>query len=145
MWQWVEILNVLNTLTLKQIFWQKKSFSKNWSIVFYLKALRLKTHHFHTKTTISEANVKTNRIVSTKWTYHRDRSFASNYFMFLKILFQFKNCKELIWCTSDSYVHICTFCKGWSYIWRCFFPVSILNNYNINNNKRCFHGSKNLQ
>ena len=28
---------------------------------------------------------------STKWTYHKELSFASNYFIFLKILFQFKN------------------------------------------------------
>ena len=36
--------------TLKQIFSGKqKPFSKSWSTVFYLKALRLKMHHFHTK------------------------------------------------------------------------------------------------
>ena len=39
---------------------------------------------------MSEANVKTNKMVSTKWTYHKER-FASNYFIFLKILFQFIN------------------------------------------------------
>ena len=46
---------------------------------------------FPYKTAISEANVKTNRMVTTKWVYHRERSFASNYFTFLKVLFQFKN------------------------------------------------------
>ena len=35
---------------------------------------------------MSEDNVKTNRTVSTKWTYHKERSFASSYFIFLKIL-----------------------------------------------------------
>ena len=34
------------------------------------------------ETATSEANVKTNRIVTTEWTYHRERSFASNYFIF---------------------------------------------------------------
>ena len=34
---------------------------------------------------------KTTRIVTTKWTYHKVWSFASNYFIFLKISFQFKN------------------------------------------------------
>ena len=29
--------------------------------------------------------------MSTKWTYHKERSFANNYLIFLKILFQFKN------------------------------------------------------
>ena len=50
------------------------------------------------KTVMSEANAKTNRMVTTKWTYHKERSFASNYFIFLRILFQFKNLffKELI-------------------------------------------------
>ena len=39
----------------------------------------------------SEANVKTNRMITTKWAYHRRRSFTSNYFIFLKVLFQFQN------------------------------------------------------
>ena len=43
------------------------------------------------KTALSEANVKTNRMGTTKWTYHRERSFVSVYFIFLKVLFQFKN------------------------------------------------------
>ena len=36
------------------------------------------------KTVMSEANVKTNRMGSTKWTYQKDRTFASNYFIFLE-------------------------------------------------------------
>ena len=34
---------------------------------------------------------KTNRVVSTKWTYQKQRSFSSNCFDYLKILYQFKN------------------------------------------------------
>ena len=30
-------------------------------------------------------------MVSIKLAYHKEQSFASNYFIFLKILFQFKN------------------------------------------------------
>ena len=37
---------------------------------------------FPYKTAISEANVKTNRIASAKWTYHKERSYANNYFIF---------------------------------------------------------------
>ena len=29
--------------------------------------------------------------MSTKWTCQKERGFVSNYFIFLKILFQFKN------------------------------------------------------
>ena len=45
---------------------------------------------FPYKTAISEANFKT-RMVSRKLIYHKERSFASNYFIFSKILLQFKN------------------------------------------------------
>ena len=58
MWQSVEILNVFNTLTLKQIFWRKKTFSKNWGTVFQLKALRLKTHNFHTNLSYQKPMLK---------------------------------------------------------------------------------------
>ena len=34
---------------------------------------------FPYKTALSEANVKTNRMGSTKWVYHKERSFASNF------------------------------------------------------------------
>ena len=51
----------------------------------------IKKASFPCKTGISETNAKTNRMVATKWVYHRERSFARNYFIFLKVLFQFKN------------------------------------------------------
>ena len=60
----------------------EKLFSKNGSIFFQLKILRLKTHSFPYKAALSEANVKTNRMMSTKWTYHKEWIFASNYFIF---------------------------------------------------------------
>ena len=37
------------------------------------------------QTASSKANLKTNRMESTKWTYHKERSFATNYFIFLII------------------------------------------------------------
>ena len=39
---------------------------------------------------------------------------------------------ELIRFTNDPNAHIRTFCKRWSFIWWCFFPVSILNNITWN-------------
>ena len=68
----------------------KNLFQKSW-VPFFSKSTKIENTPFPYKTTISEANVKTNRIVSTKLTYHKERSFASNYFIFLKILFQLKN------------------------------------------------------
>ena len=37
---------------------------------------------FPYKTTTSEANVKTNLMMNTKWTYRKEWSFASNCFIF---------------------------------------------------------------
>ena len=49
MWESLEILNVLRTSILKQIFWKTETLSENWGIVFWLKVLIWKTQHFHTK------------------------------------------------------------------------------------------------
>ena len=57
---------------------------------FLVGSTKIENASFPYKTAISEANVKTNRMVSIKWTYKKERILASNYFIFLKILFQFK-------------------------------------------------------
>ena len=91
MWQSLEILNVFNTLTSKQIFWKTKTFSKKLEYRFLVESTKIENASFPYKTLISEANVQTNKMVTTKWTYQKERSFGSNYFIFLKNLFQFKN------------------------------------------------------
>ena len=55
--------------------------------------------------------VKTNKIVTPKWTYHKERSFASNYLIFFeKFCFSLRTSyKELIFCVNDLNVHVCTF------------------------------------
>ena len=89
--QSVKILKVFNTLTLKQIFRKTKSFSKKLEYRFCVESTKIENASFPYKNGISEANVKTNRMVSTKWAYHKERSFASNYFVILKKFFQFRN------------------------------------------------------
>ena len=50
--------------------------------------------------------------------------------VFSKFCFRLRTSyKELIWCTNDLNAHIPTFFKRWSFIWRCFFPVSILKDF----------------
>ena len=90
-WQSVKILNVFNSLTLKQIFWKTKTFFKKLEYRFLVESTKIENASFPYKTAILEANVKTNKTVTTKWTSQKERSFASNYLIFLKILFQFKN------------------------------------------------------
>ena len=45
--------------------------------------------------------------------------------------------KELIWCTNHLNVHIHSFRNRWSFIWGCFFPVSMLNLSYVNN-EECY-------
>ena len=68
-----------------------KTFSKKLEYRFLVESTKIENTSFQFKAVISEANVKTNKMVSTEWTYHKERSFDSNYFIFLKILFQLKN------------------------------------------------------
>ena len=68
-----------------------KTFFKKLGYCFLVERIKIEKASFPYKTAISEANVKTNRMVATKWAYHRERSFTSNYFILLKVLFQFKN------------------------------------------------------
>ena len=90
MWQSVKVSNVFNTLTLKQIFWKIKTFFKKLECCFLVETTKIENTSCPFKTVLSEANLKTNRMVTTKWTYHKDCSFASNYFIFWKIYFSFR-------------------------------------------------------
>ena len=47
---------------------------------FLVESTRIDNITFPYKTALSEANVKTNRIGSTKLTYHKEQSFASTHF-----------------------------------------------------------------
>ena len=94
---------------------------------FLFESNKIENALFPYKTAISEANVKTNRMVSTKRNYNKERSFASNYSFFWKFCFCLSAYyKELIWCTNDPDAHISTFYKCRSFIWWCFSAVSIL-------------------
>ena len=71
-------------LTLKQIFWKTKTFFKKLEFRFLVEATKIENIAFPFKTALSEANVKTNIMATTKWTYHKEWSFASNYLIFLE-------------------------------------------------------------
>ena len=62
-------------------FWKTKTFKKLY-YRFLIESTKIENASFPYKTAISEANVKTNRIVSTSWTYQKkDWSFTSDYFI----------------------------------------------------------------
>ena len=87
MWQSVEILNAFNTSTLKKMFCKTKTFFIELEHRFLVESNNIE-NTFPYKTDLSEAYVKTNKTMSTKWTYHKERSFASNLVLFH---LQFKN------------------------------------------------------
>ena len=55
-----------------------KTFFKKLDDCFLVVATEIESTSFPFKTALSEANDKTNRMATTKWTYHNEWSFASN-------------------------------------------------------------------
>ena len=127
MWQSLEILNIFSTLNLKQIFWKMKTFFEELDYRFLVESTKIENAIFPYKTALTEANVNTNGMGSIKWTFYKERSFSRNYFISRIFCFSLRTFfKDLIWCTNYPIVHIHTFRKRWSFIWGCFFPVSII-------------------
>ena len=56
---------------------------------FLVETTKIESTSFPFKTALSETSVKTNRMATTKWTFHKEWSFASNYVIFLENFFQF--------------------------------------------------------
>ena len=57
LWQSVVIFNVLNTLTLKEIFWKMQTFFKKLKYRFSVESTGIENTSFPYKTAISETNV----------------------------------------------------------------------------------------
>ena len=63
----METLNIFNTLVLKQTF-KPKTFFKKFEYGFRVENIKIEKASSPFITAISESNVKTKRMVSTKWT-----------------------------------------------------------------------------
>ena len=70
------------------IFCKTKSFFIKLEYRFLVETVKIQ-NTFSFKTSLLEANVKTNRMATSKWTYHKEWIFATNYFIFLENLLQF--------------------------------------------------------
>ena len=103
------------------ILWLWNKFLKNENL--FLKKLE---NYFVVESTTIESLTYPYKLALSKWTYHKEQ-FCQYQFFFRKYCFRIRTCyEELIWSTDYPNVHIHTFWKCWSFIWRCFFPVSIL-------------------
>ena len=128
MWQWVNSLKVFNTLTLKQISWKKKTFFKKLEYRFLVESTKIKNASFPYKTAISEANVKKNKMLTKNGPITKNGVLPVTTLFFWKFCFSLRTTyTEFVFCTNNPNALFCTFFKRWSFIWRCFFPVSILN------------------
>ena len=74
-----------------KILGNKNLLKKKLQYSLLVEGIKIENALLSCKTTILEANFKTNRMVRTKWTYHKGHSFVSNCFIFLKMVCQFKN------------------------------------------------------
>ena len=81
--QSVKVSNIFSTLTLKQIFWKKKTFFKKLEYHFLAETARIESTSFPYKTPLSEANVKTNR--QQKADRNFCGNFLKNHFRYLKL------------------------------------------------------------
>ena len=117
------------------ILWLWNKFLKNENL--FLKKLE---NYFVVESTTIESLTYPYKLALSKWTCHKEQ-FCQYQFFFRKDCFRIRTCyEELIWSTDYPNVHIHTFWKCWSFIWRCFFPVSILkfsaatirNSFNMN-------------
>ena len=86
MWKSLGIFDVFDTLTLKEIFLKTETFLKKLENRFLVQSATNESATFPYKTALPKANVKTNWIGSTKWTYHKECTFATDYFLFFENL-----------------------------------------------------------
>ena len=108
---------------MKQIFWKTKLFFKKLKYRFLVEIIKIEHASFPYKTATLEANITTNRIVSTNWT----RILLVTTLLFWKFCFSLlTSYKELFWCTNYPSVRSHAFCKCYYFIWGWFFFVSIL-------------------
>ena len=63
-------------------FLKNKNLFQKLEYRFLVETTKIENKLFPFKTALSEASVKTNRIVTPKWIYHKEWSFASNCFIF---------------------------------------------------------------
>ena len=60
-------------------FLENENLFQKTGVGFLVETTKIEITPFPFKTAPSEANVKTNKMATTKWTYHKEWSFASNY------------------------------------------------------------------
>ena len=115
-WQSPEILNVINTLTLRLIFWKKKTFFKKLEYRFIQK-----TQHFHIELPTQKPTIRQIEWGVQDGPITKNQVLLVTTFFFQKFCFSLRTpYKMFTWCINLLNVHIQTFWRCWSFIWRFF-------------------------
>ena len=123
MWHSLEILNVFNTSTLKQIFWKTQTLFEKLECGFLAEITWMKTQNFHTN-----LHCQMPMLRHIEWGVQNE-PITKNRVLPLTTLFLQK------FYFFQPNVHIHTFRKHRSVIWELFFPVSILKVYFLYENQ----------
>ena len=92
-----------------------------------MKLLRRKTQHFHRKLPCQKLMLRQIEWGVQNGPFPKNGVLPITNLLFWKFYFSIKaSYRELIWCTNYPNVHIHTVCNRRSFVWGCFFPVSIL-------------------
>ena len=140
MWQSLEILNIFNTLTLKQIFWKTQIPFTKPEEHFLVESTEIDNATIPYKTALSEANVKTNRMGSRKWNITKNRvvlpviffseDFSTSFFFStsnFKILFKFRTLYKKLFLVYQLPKCSCSyFSKTFRFYLRVLFPCESL-------------------
>ena len=86
----MKVSNVFNTVAWKQIFWKMKTFFKKLECSFVVEVTKIENTSYPLKTALSQANVKTNRMVPTKCPITKSGPLPVTIYFFWKICSRFR-------------------------------------------------------
>ena len=102
-----------------QYFNFETNFLKN---TYFLKSFQMQ--HFHTRLLCQKPLLRQSKWRVQQWTYNKERSFDIYYFIFLNNLVKRVDLKYQP--QKCPYSYFLKALERWSFIWGCFFPMSIL-------------------
>ena len=110
-WQSLDVLNILNALTLKHLFRKTKTFLEKLENRFLAESTNIESALFLCKSALSVKNgpVATNAVLP-----------LTTFFFFINFSIR-TSYKYLIWCTNLPSAHIGNFRKLFCLIWKCVY------------------------
>ena len=87
----------------------------------------MNTHHFYIKLPYQKPMLRQIEWWVQNGSITKNRALPATTLFFWKLCFSLRTSyNESIWCSNNLNAHVHTFCKRRSFIWHCFFLVSVL-------------------